>query len=98
MISKGLINEVRALAAKGYSRQLNALNTVGYKEAFDFLEGSLTQEAMVDLMKRNTRRFAKRQTTWFKGDSRIRWISLSADVNLAAVARTIVRHFGKRSG
>jgi tRNA dimethylallyltransferase len=97
MISKGLINEVQDLVSRGYSRELNALNTVGYKETFDFLDGTLSQEAMVDFIKRNTRRFAKRQTTWFKGDGRIRWIPVSADVNLAAVARMIVEQFDRRS-
>jgi tRNA dimethylallyltransferase len=97
MISKGLIIEVQDLASRGYSKELNSLNTVGYKEVFDFLDGALSQEAMVDLIKRNTRRFAKRQTTWFKGDGRIRWISVSADFDLNTVARTIVDQFDKRS-
>jgi len=70
MISAGLLEEVKSLAPY---RHLNALNTVGYKELFDFLDGKCTfQQALTDI-KTNTRRYAKRQLTWFKKDPEYHW-------------------------
>lgn len=74
MIENGLIDEVKVIQAKGYSSELNALQTVGYKEVFDYLDGKLQYRAMIDIIKRNTRRYAKRQLTWFGADKRIQWI------------------------
>jgi tRNA dimethylallyltransferase len=74
MIADGLIDEVQQLRKKGYDTRLNALNSVGYKEVFDYLDGTMNQETMVELIKRNTRRFAKRQLTWFRADRRVHWI------------------------
>ncbi len=74
MLQSGLVKEVKELLAKGYSEK-NALNAVGYKEVISFLKGEVTNEKMVELIKRNTRRFAKRQLTWFRKDPSINWIS-----------------------
>lgn len=63
MLAAGLLEEVRSLVAY---RWHNALQTVGYKEVFDYLEGQYDYEEMVRLLKRNSRRYAKRQITWFK--------------------------------
>ncbi len=79
MIGDGLVDEVRALKKLGYDRRLNALNTVGYKEVFDYLDGLLDYDEMVVLIKQNTRQFAKRQLTWFRADKRIRWIAMTPD-------------------
>jgi tRNA dimethylallyltransferase len=89
MMTAGLVEEVRNLRNMGYSRHLNALNTVGYKEVFDHLEGITDEETMVELIKRNTRRFAKRQVTWFGADKRIRGFPMSADRDLVVVAKKI---------
>lgn len=70
MIRQGLIDEVRALLPY---RDRNALNTVGYSEVFDFLDGKLTLEDAVAAIKQNTRRFAKRQLTWFRKDPETEW-------------------------
>lgn len=70
MIQNGLIDEVRSLY---HSRNLNALNTVGYKELFDHFDGKHSLEKAVELIKRNTRRFAKRQLSWFARDKEIVW-------------------------
>ncbi len=75
MIARGLVEEVREIHAKGYERTLNSLNSVGYKEVFDYFEGAILHEEMIALIKRNTRRFAKRQLTWFRSDKRIRWMA-----------------------
>lgn len=74
MISAGLVNEVKQLLPY---RNYNALNTVGYSEIFAYLDGKSTLEQAVALIKQNTRRFAKRQLTWFRRDSAIRWFSAS---------------------
>jgi len=70
MMNKGLLEEVSKLISK---KNLNALKTVGYKELFDYLEGKTSLDKAVELIKRNTRRYAKRQLTWFRKDKEINW-------------------------
>lgn len=74
MIQKGLLDEAKDLYPK---RQLNALNTVGYKELFQYLEGEWDLETAVAEIKKNTRRFAKRQFTWFRKNEQINWFDIS---------------------
>jgi tRNA dimethylallyltransferase len=70
MIAEGLVEEVRSLAPY---RHENALNTVGYKEIFRYLDGESTLEEAMEKIKTNTRRYAKRQMTWFNRDKEIHW-------------------------
>lgn len=70
MVNDGLEEEARSLYE---FRHLNALNTVGYKEFFDFFEGKITFDQAVELIKRNSRRYAKRQMTWWGKDQEINW-------------------------
>ena len=70
MMKAGLLEEAKNLISK---KELNALQTVGYKELFDFFESTTTLEEAVDLIKRNSRRYAKRQMTWFRRDKEIQW-------------------------
>ena len=70
MMSDGLLDEARALYPK---KELNALNTVGYKELFDYLDGRWPLEDAVERIKGNTRRYARKQLTWYKKDEQIRW-------------------------
>ena len=70
MVSEGLEEEARSLLGL---KNMNALNTVGYREFFDFFEGKITGEKAIDLIKRNSRRYAKRQMTWWAKDKEIRW-------------------------
>ncbi len=70
MIEDGLVEEVRSLMP---FRNQNALNTVGYKEIFQYLEGNWTLEKAIEKIKTNTRRYAKRQMTWFRKDKEIQW-------------------------
>jgi tRNA dimethylallyltransferase len=76
MIASGLLNEVKELLPY---RHLNALNTVGYSEIFDYLDGNSDLLRAVELIKQNTRRFAKRQLTWFRKNKNIQWF-LPTDV------------------
>lgn len=72
MMNNGWIEEAESVFP---FRHLNALNTVGYKELFAFLEGKMSLEKAVEKIKTNTRRYAKRQLTWFRKDKEIHWFS-----------------------
>jgi tRNA dimethylallyltransferase len=72
MIEEGLVEEARKLFPL---KHLNALNTVGYKELFDFFEGLTTLEHAVEKIKTNSRRYAKRQLTWFRKDPEYKWFN-----------------------
>ena len=74
MIDQGLFEEAASLFDQ---RNLNALQTVGYQEIFDFMDGKHDREEAIRLLKRNSRRYAKRQMTWFKKDQEIRWFEPS---------------------
>lgn len=77
MIENELLKEVEALMPY---KNLNALNTVGYKELFDYFEGKSSLEFAISEIKKNTRRFAKRQLTWFRKDDTISWFDFETDV------------------
>jgi len=79
MLEAGLENEVSGLQAMGYNRRLNALNTVGYAEVFAHQNDEISREKMIRLFRQNSRRYAKRQMTWFRRDARIRWIRMTED-------------------
>ena len=70
MMAKGFLKEAEGLF---HRKDLNALNTVGYKELFDYLEGRWTLEEAVERIKGNTRRYARKQLTWFKKDEQVKW-------------------------
>jgi tRNA dimethylallyltransferase len=70
MMEEGLLEEAKALFPH---KNLYALQTVGYKELFDHFEGKHSLQEAIELIKRNTRRFAKRQLTWFRRDAEINW-------------------------
>ena len=72
MVEEGLVEEARAMLPK---RELNALQTVGYRELFDYFDGRCSLEEAIELVKRNSRRYAKRQLTWFRRDEEIGWFS-----------------------
>ncbi|MFT7898894.1 tRNA (adenosine(37)-N6)-dimethylallyltransferase MiaA [Tenacibaculum ascidiaceicola] len=77
MIEKGLMEEAKKLHPH---KSLNALQTVGYRELFDYFEGNFTKEFAIEEIKKNSRRFAKRQGTWFRKDSNILWFDFQEDV------------------
>jgi tRNA dimethylallyltransferase len=76
MIEKGLVKEAKELFPH---RKLNALQTVGYRELFEYFEGHHSLEFAISEIKKNTRRFAKRQNTWFKKDTEIKWFDYLTD-------------------
>ena len=70
MVTNGLFEEAAALFP---FRSLNALQTVGYQEIFGHMEGQYDRDEAIRLLKRNTRRYAKRQMTWFRKDTEVKW-------------------------
>lgn len=90
MIENGLINEVKSLEE---NRKLNALNTIGYKEIFNYLEGKCSLEKAIENIKTNSRRYAKRQLTWFNANKNIVWHEgeFNTDKIIESVHRTITQ-------
>ena len=81
MIENGLVEEVKSLAAY---KELNALKTVGYAEIFDYFDGKIDLPTAIDKIKQNTRRFAKRQLTWFRKDTETSWFEPNENNNIIA--------------
>ncbi|GAB2975498.1 tRNA (adenosine(37)-N6)-dimethylallyltransferase MiaA [Mucilaginibacter puniceus] len=77
MVEQGLLDEVRSLIPY---RHLNALNTVGYSEIFDYLDGNISLDTAIEKIKQNTRRFAKRQLTWFRKDKDFHWFEANENL------------------
>lgn len=77
MMEDGLLDEVRGLRERGYGRELTSMKALGYRELMAHLEGETTLEEAVGLIKRNTRRYAKRQLTWFRGEEGVKWLEYS---------------------
>lgn len=75
MIEQGLESEVRFLLDKGYDRSLTSMEGLGYKEIIAYLEGEITLDDAIYLLKRDTRRFAKRQLTWFRREDDVQWVN-----------------------
>jgi tRNA dimethylallyltransferase len=74
MMEAGLVDETRALLAKGYSRDLKPMKSLGYRHIVEFLDGKYGMKETLHRIQRDTRRYAKRQLTWFRGDSEMIWV------------------------
>ena len=85
MLNEGLIEEVKSLTSL---KELNALQTVGYRELFEYFDGNFTKEFAIEEIKKNTRRFAKRQMTWFKKDEAVNWFSPSDEQKIITLIDT----------
>ena len=79
MITQGLIQEVESLLKK-YNTFPTAMQGLGYKEVVSYLQGNITKEEMIETLKRETRRYAKRQLTWFRKDKNIKWLNALAPI------------------
>jgi len=73
MISAGFLDEVKGLLSKGYTADLKSMQSIGYRHIQDYLQNRLTWEECLRTLKRDHRRYAKRQLTWFGADSEIIW-------------------------
>ncbi|MDD3921755.1 MAG: tRNA (adenosine(37)-N6)-dimethylallyltransferase MiaA, partial [Eubacteriales bacterium] len=91
MLTLGLYEEVKSLFEKGYDRSLPALQGLGYKQLLNHFYGDCTLEEAIAAIKLETRHFAKRQMTWFKRDSRIQWLDVTAYASAEALAQEIVK-------
>lgn len=74
MLKNGLIDEVKRLASMGYTRDMVSMQGLGYKEILTYLEGEYSLEKAIEILKRDTRHFAKRQLTWFKREKEVLWV------------------------
>ncbi len=79
MIKEGLVEEVKELREMGYHNNLKPMQSIGYKEINQFLDGEIDLDEAVELIKRDTKRFAKRQMTWLKKDNEINWFEKDKD-------------------
>lgn len=86
MIEEGLVDEVRNLRNMGYGPLLKPMQSIGYKEINTYLDGGITLERAVELIKRDSRRLAKRQMTWLKRDDEINWYDIPRDFDKALAA------------
>ena len=89
MFERGLVNEVRKLQKIGYERNITAMQGLGYKEIFAYLRGEATLEEAKNIIKRDTRHYAKRQLTWFKRLENIRWLDLDENTNQEELVKNI---------
>jgi len=90
MFEQGLLAEVANLKLAGYTRELNAINTVGYREIFIYLENNIYYDDMIAMIQRNTRNYAKRQMTWFRREKRITWFNISETTDFSKLADEII--------
>lgn len=96
MVASGLLEEVKSLLAMGYARDIPALQGLGYKEMICYLRGECSFDDAVQFIKRDTRRFAKRQMTWFKRDQRISWYNVLQYKNKESLAQKIELHIREK--
>ena len=97
MINEGLVSEVQSLKEKGYTRDMVSMQGLGYKEMLDYLDNKCSLEEAVEIIKRDTRHFAKRQITWFKRESDVTWIDKKEyDYNEERILKAMLQELKER--
>lgn len=96
MLEQGLVEEVKKLLSMGYDRSLVSMQGLGYKEVSAYLEGEMTLEEAAEIIKRDTRHFAKRQITWFKRETEVDWIAMDEYTAVAEVVKELVRRLKEK--
>ncbi len=91
MVDNGLVDEVAALLDSGYDETHPALRTIGYSEAFAYLRKEISRDVMIALIQRNTRRYAKRQLTWFRRYENAIWLNLDDPVDIESLVAAIMK-------
>lgn len=94
-LANGLVEETRHLLAKGYGRHLSSMKGLGYRQIAGYLGGDYEYEEAVRRLKRDTRRFAKRQMTWFRKEPDINWLTISHSEPPEQVVARILEHVGR---
>jgi len=89
MIGQGFVEEVQSLVKQKYGWNLSSMSSIGYNHIGFYLKGEMTLDEAINLLKRDTRRYAKKQLSWFRRDKRIKW------VNNYEEARELVKKFLK---
>jgi tRNA dimethylallyltransferase len=93
MINAGLVEETRRILDLGFSPDLRSLQSVGYREAIAYIGGRITHREMIAKIQMNTRRFAKRQMTWFRADPEIRWLDVGSPDEIPRLAAEVAGSF-----
>ncbi|MDR7856196.1 tRNA (adenosine(37)-N6)-dimethylallyltransferase MiaA [Tissierella sp.] len=96
MINEGLIGEVEKLISVGYNKDLVSMQGIGYKEIIMYLEGNISLDKAIELIKQGTRNYAKRQLTWFKKDNRIKWFNIDNYLDLNNLSQDIINYSKKQ--
>lgn len=91
MFNSGLIDEVKKLVEMGLKAEDISMKGIGYKEVIGYLDGEYDLERAVELVKRNTRRYAKRQLTWFKRYEKMKWFNLDKDTDKEKIINNIIQ-------
>lgn len=91
MWKNGIVEETQKVLNMGYPPDLNSLNTVGYKECIDYLNGNKNEADTISLIKQNTRHYAKRQMTWFRKNEKINWL----DLDTGEPCLNLINHLNK---
>jgi tRNA dimethylallyltransferase len=92
MFDMNLVGEVKKLVEMGYNKNMNAMQGIGYKEVIDYFDGIYSLGECIDIIKQSSRRYAKRQLTWFRRENRIHWVEVDKFENNAEIMQNIIGH------
>lgn len=95
MLENGLLDEVKKLLEMGYTKDMISMQGIGYKEMIKYLDGEYTYDEAVEIIKRDSRRYAKRQITWFKRYQDVKWFDLDEYQNKEKLEEDIINHIEK---
>lgn len=91
MVDAKFVDEVKGLLEKGYSTDLKSMQAIGYRHMIDFIEGRISWDEALRTLKRDTRRYAKRQLTWFRADPEIEWIEPEQVKDIHGLIKSFLR-------
>jgi len=95
MMDNGLIDEVKNLLKMGYTKDMISMQGIGYKEIIKYLDGQYSLEEAIEIIKRDSRRYAKRQLTWFRRYDDAKWFNLDEYDNSQVLKNDIIKHIEK---
>ncbi len=93
MIDNGLIEEVKFIENLGYDKNLSSLQSIGYKEIWNYLDGTISLDETIEKIKINTRHYAKKQLTWFRKDKRIHWLDAHSKEKFQYLLKEKIEYF-----